>query len=52
MTQRYCSRCLKNITYMYTYSQYCRDCKERRLGNVPDYIPDKQIEMYRRLKNV
>lgn len=50
--QKYCSRCRTNITYMYTYSEYCRDCKSRRYGGVPEYIPDSQVNLYRRLKNV
>ena len=52
MSQKYCNRCRKNITYSYTYSVYCRNCKDRIYGEVPDYVPDEQVSDYRRLKNV
>jgi rRNA maturation protein Nop10 len=54
MSQKSCSRCNKNVTYMYTYSEFCKECRARAYMSVPDHIPDEQVSKWliSRRKNV
>jgi predicted amidophosphoribosyltransferase len=55
LSEEYCYRCGRDIYYIDTYINLCRICEARVYDHVPNYIPDEQIEKFKklwRLKNV
>ncbi len=46
----YCTRCDKEMEYYDTlYSDMCEEC-EKRIDEVPDYIPPEQVDKYIEMK--